>query len=257
MRYCFHAGAVACLEVGCSVASPGSDSEAGAVRLLVAGARAAGRQRLPSAKLGSLARAPSTRGSDYTDRLVRLGERRWKRLVGVQAPYRWNARRLLGGRDVLDVGCGIGRNLVHLTPRGVGVDHNEHSIALCRERGLTAFTTAEFPHSEHARPERFGGLLMAHVVEHMTHAEAIAVLGAYLPYLTADARVVLICPQERGFDSDRTHVEFADLDALADISTALGLVEQRRFSFPLPRAAGRLFTHNEFVLVAGPTRADA
>jgi SAM-dependent methyltransferase len=198
-----------------------------------------------------LAPARSTRGSDYTDRLVRLGAPRWKRVLDVQAPYRWNVRRLLGERDVLEVGCGVGRNLEHLAPRAVGVDHNEHSIAICRERGLSAFTTAEFEASEYARPGRFSGLLVAHVIEHMAHAEAIAALSAYTPYLAPGARVVLICPQERGFGSDATHVEFAGFDALADVCAALGMSEQRRISFPFPRVAGHLFRHNEFVLVAG------
>ena len=31
---------------------------------------------------------------------------------------------------------------------------------------------------------------------------------------------------------------------------ALGMAERRRISFPLPRPAGRVFTHNEFVLVS-------
>jgi SAM-dependent methyltransferase len=175
----------------------------------------------------------------------------------VQAPYRWNVRRLLGGRDVLEVGCGIGRNLGHLAPRAVGVDHNERSIAICRERGLTAYTTEEFGASEHARPGHFGGLLAAHLIEHMTRAEAIATLAAYLPFVSADARVVLICPQERGFGSDATHVEFADFDALADVCSALGFAAWRRISFPLPRPAGRIFTHNEFVLVGERQRGGA
>jgi SAM-dependent methyltransferase len=173
----------------------------------------------------------------------------------VQAPYRWNVRRLLGDRDVLEVGCGVGRNLEHLAPRAVGVDHNEHSIAICRERGLTAFTTTDFAGSEYARPDRFAGLLVAHVIEHMTHADAIAALSPYVRYLAPGARAVLICPQERGYASDATHVEFAGFDALARVSTALGMSEERRISFPLPRSAGRLFTHNEFVLVAARPRA--
>jgi len=45
----------------------------------------------------------------------------------VQAPYRRNLRRLVGDRAVLDVGCGIGRNLANLGPGSVGVDHNAHS----------------------------------------------------------------------------------------------------------------------------------
>jgi hypothetical protein len=192
----------------------------------------------------------STDGSEYTQRLMRLEQPLWKRLLDVQAPYRWNVRRIFGDREVLDVGCGLGRNLAHLAPRGVGVDHNEHSVDVCRGRGLTAFTTEEFGSTEYARPGRFGGMLAAHLIEHMPRAEAVKVLSGYLDYLAPGARVVFICPQERGYTTDSTHVEFADFDALADVARQLGLTVVRGLSFPFPRIAGKLFPYNEFVLIA-------
>lgn len=194
--------------------------------------------------------AETTDGRDYTDRLIQLQQPVWKRVLDVQAPYRWNIRRLFGDREVLDVGCGIGRNLAHLAPHGVGVDHNQHSIDVCRQRGLTAFSTAEFGATEYARPGRFGGLLAAHLIEHMPRPDAVDVLAGYLDYLAPGARVVFICPQERGYTTDRTHVAFTDLDGLADVAGQLGLAVTRRLSFPLPRIAGRVFAYNEFVLVA-------
>jgi 2-polyprenyl-3-methyl-5-hydroxy-6-metoxy-1,4-benzoquinol methylase len=200
-----------------------------------------------------MASLDSTEGEEYTDRLKRLELPLWKRLLDVQAPYRWNIRRHFGDREVLDVGCGIGRCLAHLAPRGVGVDHNPHSIDMCRDRGLTAFTTEEFGETEYAKPGRFGGMLAAHLVEHMPHSDAVGILSGYLDYLAPDARMVLICPQERGYASDSTHVEFADFDALADVARELGFTRIRRQSFPLPRAAGKVFTYNEFVLVADRT----
>ncbi|HWE88468.1 MAG TPA: class I SAM-dependent methyltransferase [Pseudonocardiaceae bacterium] len=197
-----------------------------------------------------MAAPESTDGSDYTERMVQLEQPWWKRLLDVQAPYRWNVRRLFGDREVLDVGCGIGRNLAHLAPRAVGVDHNPHSVAVCRQRGLTAFTSGEFADTEYARPGRFGGLLAAHLIEHMPRPEAIDVLRGYLPYLAPRATVVLICPQERGYASDSTHIAFTDLAGLTDVAEQLGLAVHRRLSFPLPRSAGKVFPYNEFVLVA-------
>jgi SAM-dependent methyltransferase len=193
----------------------------------------------------------STDSAQYTDRLARLQGPRWKRVLDVQAPYRWNVRRLFGKREVLDIGCGIGRNLGHLAPRGVGVDHNEHSVRLCRARGLTAFTPEELAGSGYAVPGRFQGMLAAHLVEHMPRADAVQILDGYLDYLAPGGILVLICPQERGYASDSTHVAFTDLDGLADVASQLGLNVLRRMSFPLPRFTGRLFTYNEFVLVAG------
>jgi 2-polyprenyl-3-methyl-5-hydroxy-6-metoxy-1,4-benzoquinol methylase len=197
--------------------------------------------------MGSL---ESTEGEEYTDRLKRLEQPLWKRVLDVQAPYRWNLRRLFGDREVLEIGCGIGRCLTHLAPRGVGVDHNEHSIDECRARGLTAFTVDEFAESEYAKPGRFGGLLAAHLVEHMPREDAVKILSGYLDHLAPDARMILICPQERGYASDTTHVAFSDFDALTDVAYQLGFTKTRRQSFPLPRFAGKAFTYNEFVLVA-------
>jgi SAM-dependent methyltransferase len=190
----------------------------------------------------------STAEGSYTERLVRRSGARWKQKLDVQAPYRWNLRRLIGERATLDVGCGIGRNLAHLPAGSAGVDHNPTSVALCREAGLTAYTGEEFL----ARPAEpaFDGLLAAHLVEHLPQGGAPAVLRPYLPYLRPGAVVVLICPQERGFASDPTHTVFTDQPALAALAAELGLAVERQFSFPLPRMAGRVFTYNEFVTVA-------
>ena len=192
---------------------------------------------------------PATDGADYTERLQRLGSRGWKRLLPTRAPYRWNIRRLNLGRT-LDVGCGIGRNLAHLGGNSVGVDHNATSIAACRANGFTAYTIEDFFASEHASSGGFDSLLAAHVLEHLSEPDARDVIGRYLPYIRSRGRIVLITPQERGFASDATHVRFVGFAEAAELASALGLTVQRQYSFPFPRAAGRIFTHNEFVTVA-------
>lgn len=192
----------------------------------------------------------STEGSDYTDRLKRLSGTGWKQKLDVQRPYRWNARRLFGERRVLDVGCGIGRNLQHLAPRGVGVDHNAASIAECRAQGLTAYTTDEFFADFEQHRGAYTGLLAAHLVEHMLPEQAIEILRSYADALTPGSRVVLICPQELGYKSDSTHVTFTDLAALATVAEACGWTVEKKSSFPFPRLAGKIFRYNEFVLVA-------
>lgn len=84
----------------------------------------------------------------------------------------------------------------------------------------------------------------------MSRDDAVALVESYLPYLRRPGRVVLITPQERGYASDATHVEFVDLDGLADIARRCGLHVDRARSFPFPRAVGKVFTYNEFTLVA-------
>jgi len=191
----------------------------------------------------------ATEGVDYTDRLRRIGGARWKRLLNVQAPYRWNVRRLRLGRT-LDVGCGLGRNLEHLDGNGVGVDHNASSVEYARSVGLTAFTVDGFVASEYAKPDVFDSMLAAHLVEHLTDAESREILGSYLPYVRPGGRVVFITPQERGYASDATHVTFMDYAEVGRLAGYLGLTVEREYSFPLPRAFGKLFTYNEFIVVA-------
>jgi SAM-dependent methyltransferase len=190
-----------------------------------------------------------TAGRDYAVRLRSLEDARWRRVLNVQAPYRWNIRRLQLGR-VLDVGCGLGRNLAHLDGNGIGVDHNADSVAIARERGLEAYTINGFRASKHATPESFDSLLFAHVMEHMDRASDVRLVSEYLPYLKHGGRVCFITPQERGYRSDDTHVQFVDFDGLREIAAATGLTVDRSYSFPFLRAAGRVFTYNEFVLLA-------
>jgi SAM-dependent methyltransferase len=186
---------------------------------------------------------------DYAERLRRKQTVWWKRLLHVQAPYHWNLRRQDLGRT-LDVGCGIGRNLGVLPPGSVGVDHNAGAVALARSMGYDAYTVAEFTDGEMAEPGAFDGLLLAHVLEHMEREQALGLLGDYLPFVRPGGRVFLVCPQERGYASDPTHVWFAQDRDLEELVGSLGLQVERSFSFPFPRKAGKLFIYNEFCVTA-------
>lgn len=189
-----------------------------------------------------------TASGDYTERLVHEQNVWWKRLLDVQRPYRWNLTRLHPGRT-LDVGCGVGRNLLHL-PDGVGVDHNPDSVALARSRGLRAWTTDEWPTCPDAIPASFDTLLLAHVLEHLDEATADLALADYVAYLKPVAKLILICPQERGFANDVSHVRWVDSSVLDRTARSIGFEPVRAYSFPFPRFAGRFFAYNEFVLVA-------
>lgn len=190
-----------------------------------------------------------TAGLEYAERLRRLDNSWWRRTLNVQAPYRYNIRHMHLGR-VLDIGCGLGRNLAHLGNNGVGVDHNPESIATARARGLTAFTSDEFPSTPYAVPGAFDAALVAHVVEHLDPDFAVELIQSYLPYVRSGGQVVFITPQERGYRSDATHVTFVDFDGLRALSVKLGLTPIRQYSFPFPRAAGKAFAYNEFVTLA-------
>ena len=192
---------------------------------------------------------PDTKNAQYTERLVKL-EPRWKKVLDVQRPYRKHLKSLKPG-FVLDIGCGLGRNLINLggSAAGVGIDHNLHSIEHARSRGLTAFTPEEFSQSAYARAEAFDSIILSHIVEHMTRQDAVALLNEYLPYLRSNGQVILITPQERGYRSDHTHVEFTDFSAQTTIASAANLIIVRQYSFPLPRMFGHIFTYNEFITI--------
>ena len=188
-----------------------------------------------------------TRDPEYADRLSKLESKNWKRVLNVQAPYKWNLARLELGKT-LDVGCGLGRNLLNLE-YGVGVDHNRDSVLIARSKGLTAYSTDEWESSPDAVLGSFDSILLAHVLEHLSEADADQVITSYLPYLKPTGNLVLICPQEKGFPTDPTHIRWVDDSELRKTGTRLGFVEVKNYSFPLPRFAGKLFTYNEFVYV--------
>jgi SAM-dependent methyltransferase len=190
----------------------------------------------------------TTQDNSYTERLVKLSTSPLRRFLNVQAPYGWNIRRLITA-PTLDIGCGIGRNLAHLHGDGVGIDHNQASVDVCRQRGFVAFTPDEFLASSHSQ-KKFHSLLLSHVIEHLSVFEASELVQSYLQYLATDGRLVIICPQERGFRSDSTHVHYFDASAIENLVLQHGLKVVDNRSFPLPRWTGKWFTHNETVIVA-------
>lgn len=190
----------------------------------------------------------STKDLTYTMRLQRLQNARWKQILDVQRPYRWNLHRL-DLAHTLEVGCGIGRNLRTLSNQSVGVDHNPESVALARASGLNAYSVEQFEALEDSVGE-FDSLLLAHVVEHMTHSEALVLIERYLPRVKSGGKLVLITPQEVGYRSDDTHVRFVDLNGQRELAESAGLSWIRGYSFPFARPVGKIFRYNEFVGIA-------
>lgn len=193
-------------------------------------------------------RMRNTNKKAYTDRLITKQYVWWKRLLDVQRPYRNNIRKLKLGYT-LDIGCGIGRNLLHIEGNGVGVDHNIDSVNICKSKGLIAYSNEEFKLSEYCKKENFDSILLAHVAEHMTKSEAVFLLKEYVPLLKKKGRIVIITPQEAGYKSDSTHVEFTDFTIVKEIFEELVISPERFYSFPFPRVFGKIFKHNEFISI--------
>lgn len=183
----------------------------------------------------------------YTDTLVNRSGATWKKGLDVQRPYRWNLKRLRLGKT-LDVGCGIGRNLGNLSPESIGVDHNKYSVELARTAGYNAVTVDEFKSNKKKfKNNSFDSMLLAHVLEHMSTEQGINIIKEYLPFVKS--KVVIICPQEKGFTTDETHVNFLNHADIENILKGLGLTITKSYSFPFHKQTGKIFTYNETVVV--------
>lgn len=172
----------------------------------------------------------------------------WKRYVDVQWPYRRHLQKLRPG-FVLDVGCGMGRNLFHCNSNGIGIDIDTESLASCRANGLTVYTPDEFE-TKVDPATRFDTLLFSHVLEHMPGPEAEALVKKYVPRLKQGGRAIFITPQEAGYKFNPTHIEFVDCARLAELARGARLEVTDQYSFPFARPFGKFFRYNEFVVLA-------
>ena len=88
----------------------------------------------------------------------------------------------------------------------------------------------------------------------MTEDQVVALLQEYEALLRPGGRLILIAPQEAGFRSDATHVQFMDFARLPRISERLGFRRSGRSRFRFPAGPARCFTYNEFVVVSRKPR---
>lgn len=189
-----------------------------------------------------------TRSEAYIRQLMSNESVFWKRALHVQAPYLWNLKRFRLGRT-LDIGCGIGRNLMGLVAGSVGIDHNSFAVEVCRRKGFEAYTPQGFARIYGPTNEKFDALLFSHVLEHMSFMDASALVGEYAPYLKQRSKMLFITPQEAGFKRDASHVEFMDFKKLKSLLEAHRFSPASAISFPFPRPVGYLFPYNEFVVL--------
>lgn len=156
--------------------------------------------------------------------------------------------RVCEGR-VLEVGCGVGRNLRNLNGRIVGVDVDRESVDFARSQGLAAQHVEDFQAEQASDPQLFGTLLLSHVLEHVSRDDAHALMRTYLPWLEPGGVIVVECPQERGFASDYSHIRWVGFEEITDLFAAFDIRVTSQYSFPFPRWMGSVFLYNEFVMV--------
>ncbi len=190
----------------------------------------------------------STNNLEYAKRLENIQEKWWKKAIRFIDPYKRNINNLKPG-FCLDIGCGLGRNLNYINGHGVGLDHNENCVEACLSKGFIAYSPSEFKTSKYAEGKQFDSILLSHVAEHMKEEEVVHLISEYLVYLKQNGKVILITPQERGQNSDLTHVAFMDFSTLSQIGEKLLLSPIQAYSHPFPRCFGPFFIYNEFIWV--------
>jgi len=190
----------------------------------------------------------NTEEAGYAEQRLTAESAWWKRLLDVQRPYRSHLRRLRLGL-VLEIAAGSAATSTTCAapasrrsqPAGGG------DRARARPGGVHARGAPRLPLGN-AGTVRFAPLL----ARPRAHASGASDgVGPRLPRSAGRrGRVVAITPQEAGFRSDPTHVEFMDFDAVEGLLRGAGLDVQVRYSFPLPRLTGPVFKYNEFVTIA-------
>lgn len=120
----------------------------------------------------------------------------------------------LPGR-VLEVGCGKGVMLSMLKEKGIpayGIDLSDTTVEYCRSKGLEALRSDALTHLKTLPGESLGGIFCAHVIEHLSPDDGVALLRECFRVLKPGGRLVLITPNARDlrtterFWLDLTHV---------------------------------------------------
>ena len=195
----------------------------------------------------------STSDKKYAEYLIEAQSKGWKNRLDVQRPYRNNLIKYSLGKT-LDVGCGIGRNLSVLKRGSLGIDHNAFMIKYLKKKGVNALTTQEFRRDKNFKKE-FDSILIAHVIEHLDNEEVKKFIKDYAKYIKKGGKILIICPQKKGFSKDSTHKVYQDFSSIKKLLEATGFKVMSTQSFPFPTFIGGIFGPNEFWVLGKKLRS--
>ena len=196
----------------------------------------------------------NTASEEYFHEIQVNTNRFLRKILPTNLPYSLNLKFNRLGRT-LEIGSGLGRNLSVLPLGSIGFEHNTKSADYCRRKlGLTVLGNEQFQEFK-AIPSNYGlfdSILISHVLEHVELENQLPLIVDALPLLKHGGKLVLITPQERGFDSTNSHITWTDFGRLIDLTNTLpgNWSLLRKYSFPFPRFFGKVFTYNEFIVVA-------
>lgn len=108
--------------------------------------------------------------------------------------------------NILDVGCGYGRNLKLLQVAGykcLGVDINNEIVNKNNKIGLNSLSRNDFKYCT----QQFDLIIMSHIIEHLTPEQLIDFLDEYLCYLKQSGKLIIATPLfTRQFFADFDHI---------------------------------------------------
>ena len=196
----------------------------------------------------------NTESEEYFHEIEGNTNRFLRKLLPTNLPYSLNLKFNHLGRT-LEIGSGLGRNLSVLPQGSIGFEHNVNSADYCRTKlGLEVLGKEQFQEFKlnPSNLESFDSILISHVLEHVEAENQLALILESAPLLRTGGKLVLITPQERGYVSTDSHITWTDFDRLLELINSLpgewGLL--RKYSYPFPRLIGKIFTYNEFFVVA-------
>ncbi len=157
------------------------------------------------------------------------------------APYFSTCRR------VLDLGCGLGAMLRRLRSEGkqvVGLEGDPRLVAALRDEAFEVVQGWIPADLELLEDERFDGVFMGHIVEHLTTEQTLEVLGWVAEHLEDDGTLVIQTPDfsqpfvsATNFWLDPTHVRPYPLPLLSALLESAGFAPLAGACRPLGPAA--------------------
>lgn len=166
--------------------------------------------------------------------------------------YIKNILRFVEGKTI-DFGCGAGEVLKFLPSGSVGLDPNKTSIQYCQDKNLNAkyysITKDKYSLNDY-KNQKFETLLMNHVLEHIkSPQETFEKILKSSKKLNVD-RVIVVVPGFKGFEADKTHKEYINLDFFLNKikSTNYKIIHQEYYPIN-SEVVGHIFRYQELVVV--------